>query len=192
VTEQPAIAAALRRSLLDLLPKHSVGSEIGVHKGDFSAVILDNVAPTRLHLIDPWHYESSPAYDGAWYGGQARGGQTEMDERYESVLARFKDEIDSGTVVVHRAESATVLASLPDDYFDWLYIDGNHLYEYVRQDLEWSLRKTKPGGLITGDDYRDGGWWDGGVKRAVDEFVATGAARLVHCSNGQYAFERVA
>jgi hypothetical protein len=191
VTEQPAIAAALRRSLLEMLPKHSVGAEIGVHKGDFSAVILATVAPVRLHLIDPWHYESSSTYERAWYGGQAKGGQTEMDERYESVLERFEDDIEAGTVVVHRAESAPVLASLPDDYFDWVYVDGNHLYEYVRQDLDWSLRKTKRGGLITGDDYREGGWWEGGVKQAVDEVVAAGAARLVHCEHGQYAFARV-
>jgi hypothetical protein len=173
-----------------MLPKGSIGAEIGVHRGDFSAVILASVAPARLHLIDPWHYESSPTYDAAWYGGLAKGGQVEMDDRYESVLTRFAAEIEAGTVVVHRAESTSVFASLPDDYFDWVYIDGNHLYEYVRQDLEWSLRKTKVGGLITGDDYRDGGWWDGGVKRAVDEFAASGAARLVDCTNGQYVFER--
>jgi Methyltransferase domain len=192
VTEQPAIAAALRRSLLDMLPKNSVGAEIGVHMGDFSAVILTTLEPARLHLIDPWHYEASPTYEGAWYGGQAEGGQEEMDARYESVVARFADEIRSGAVVVHRGESAAVLETIPDDYFDWVYIDGNHLYEYVRQDLEWSLRKTKVGGLVTGDDYREGGWWDGGVKKAVDEFVASGAARLAHCNHGQYVFERSA
>ena len=191
MSEQPAIAAALRRSLLEMLPKNSVGAEIGVHRGDFSAVMLAIVAPARLHLIDPWHHEPSSTYEGAWYGGQAKRGQAEMDERYEAVLARFEAEIEAGTVVVHRAESASVFASLPDDYFDWVYIDGNHLYEYVREDLEWSLRKTKVGGLITGDDYREGGWWDGGVRKAVDEFVAAGAARLLHCNNGQYVFERM-
>jgi Methyltransferase domain len=190
MTEQPAIAAALRKPLLEMLPKHSVGAEIGVHKGDFSAVILGVVSPTRFHLIDPWHHEDAPEYEGAWYGGQVKGGQAEMDARYEAVLERFGREIDAGTVVVHRSESAEVFASLPDDYFDWVYIDGNHLYEYVRQDLEWSLRKTKVDGLITGDDYREGGWWKGGVKKAVDEFIEAGRAELVHCSNGQYAFRR--
>jgi hypothetical protein len=42
-----------------------------------------------------------------------------MDARYESVLTRFAAEIEAGTVVVHRAESEPVLASLPDQYFDW-------------------------------------------------------------------------
>ena len=42
---------------------------------------------------------------------------------------------------------------------DWIYVDGNHLYEFVRADLELSLRKARRGGFITGDDYQDGGWW---------------------------------
>ena len=143
-------------------------------------------------MIDPWQHESSAEYEGAWYGGQAKGGQAEMDARYESVKQRFAAEIDAGSVVVHRATSVDVLSALPDDYFDWVYIDGNHLYEFVRQDLEWSLCKTKVGGYITGDDYRDGGWWEGGSSEPVDEFVASGAAHLLYCDNGQFVFERTA
>ena len=75
-------------------------------------------------------------------------------------------------VHVHRGASSDVLERFPDAYFDWIYIDGNHLYEYVRSDLEIAMRKVKPSGLITGDDYGDGGWWLGGVKHAVDELVA--------------------
>jgi hypothetical protein len=31
-------------------------------------------------------------------------------------------------------------------YFDWVYIDGNPLYEYVRNDLQNYDPKVKPGG----------------------------------------------
>jgi hypothetical protein len=188
---QTQIALALRRPLLDLLPKQSVGAEIGVHKGDFSAVILDVVSPSRLHLIDPWHYETADVYDDAWYGGRASGGQAELDDRYRAVLDRFADEIGSGQVVVHRNESAPVLRELPSDTFDWVYIDGNHLYQFVKLDLELSLERTKVGGLITGDDYREGGWWDGGVKRAVDEFSDNAAVELLHLDTGQFVFRKL-
>ena len=50
---------------------------------------------------------------------------------------------------------------------------------------------TRPGGLISGDDYREGGWWDGGVKKAVDELAASGAASVVHLAYGQFVFERL-
>jgi hypothetical protein len=173
-----------------MLPRHSVGAEIGVHVGDFSAVILDVVVPRQLHLIDPWRHETTETYEKAWYGGAAKGGQAEMDDRYTSVLARFENQIAAGSVVVHRGESSQVLSELPDDFFDWTYIDGNHLYEYVALDLEWSLRKTKPGGLITGDDYTEGGWWEGGVKRAVDEFVSSEGVTVREIRNGQFVLER--
>jgi hypothetical protein len=184
--------AARRRFVLDMLPRASVGAEIGVHQGDFSQVILEIVAPSRLHLIDPWKHEPSPLYQRALYGGRAEHGQAQMDERHADVLARFDDEIRAGQVVVHRGQSADVLAAMPDDSLDWVYIDGNHLYEFVALDLELSLRKTRPGGLITGDDYAEGGWWQGGVKRAVDELAAAGTATLVVLRNGQYVFEKPA
>ena len=43
-----------RETLLGLLPKHGVVAELGVNKGDFSATILSENQPARLHLIDPW------------------------------------------------------------------------------------------------------------------------------------------
>jgi hypothetical protein len=178
-----------RRFLLEMLPPASVGLEVGVHLGDFSQALLDAVSPAHLHLVDPWMYQPSPEYEKAWYGGQAQHGQAEMDARYAGVLARFEREIAAGRVTVHRGTSTDVLATLPDASLDWVYIDGNHRYEFVVEDLRLSLAKVKPGGLITGDDYCEGGWWDGGVKRAVDELVEQAVARLVVLQNGQYAFE---
>ena len=136
--------AERRRFVLEMLPRASVGAEIGVHQGDFSQVILDDVSPARLHLIDPWKHEPSPTYQKALYGGRAEQGQDQMDERYEAVLARFDDQIRSGQVVVHRGQSADVLGALPDGSLDWVYIDGNHLYEFVAQDLELLLVRDQP------------------------------------------------
>jgi hypothetical protein len=42
----------------------------------------------------------------------------------------------------------------------------------VKRDLEVFAAKVKPGGLLTGDDYGVRGWWEYGVTKAVDEFVA--------------------
>lgn len=179
-----------RRFVLEMLPRGSVGAEIGVHQGDFSSAILAVVSPAQLHLIDPWMYEPSPTYERALYGGRAEKGQDEMDERYASVLERFGEEILATQVIVHRGQSAEVLAGIPDASLDWVYIDGNHLYEFVAKDLELSLQKIRSGGLVTGDDYAEGGWWEGGVKRAVDELAETEAARLVLIRNGQFVFEK--
>lgn len=179
-----------RRFLLETLPKGSVGAEIGVHLGDFSSQILETVQPRELHLIDPWAHESTTEYRDAWYGGKASGGQSEMDARYASVCRRFDREARSGVVKIHRGYSAEVLRGFTDAYFDWVYIDGNHLYEFVKQDLELSFAKTRPSGHICGDDYTSGGWWNGGVKRAVDEFWQARGLQPAQIRNQQFILRR--
>ena len=175
-----------RTFLLGRFPRGSIGAEIGVHKGDFSEQILRLVRPAKLHLIDPWKYESSDRYRNAYYGGKAKGGQVEMDHRYAEVCDRFRRHINSGRVIVHRACSGDACDSFPDDYFDWVYIDGNHLYEFAKDDLECFYRKVRSGGLITGDDYKTGGWWESGVKLAVDEFLNSRPVQLIEIRNYQF------
>jgi len=185
-----ALSLARRRFLFELLPSGSIGAEIGVHEGDFSAVLLESVRPEVLHLVDPWVHEAGPRYEQAWYGGQAPGGQGQLDQRYEAVLDRFARPIAEGVVVVHRQTSKEFLALVDEASLDWVYIDGNHMVDFVRDDLQMSLRAVRPGGLITGDDYVDGGWWDGGVKQAVDEFVTTAPVAVVTMQGTQYVLER--
>ena len=55
-------------------------------------------------------------------------------------------------------------------------------------DLEVAFRKVKRGGLVCGDDYTDGGWWDGGVKRAVDEYAERLPGSLLTLKNNQFIF----
>jgi hypothetical protein len=179
-----------REFVFEFLPKNAVGVEIGVHKGNFSASILNALTPRELHLIDPWKYEDSEPYKHALYGGRASNGQLELDKRYESVKQRFNENILAGRVIIHRGPSSSVMPEFPDAYFDWVYIDGNHLYEFVKADLQISYEKIKPGGLITGDDYHDGAWWQGGVKKAVDEFIAQKKSKVLSLENGQFILQR--
>jgi hypothetical protein len=179
-----------RRFVLEMLPKNSVGAEIGVHQGGFSRQILKVVNPQELHLIDPWKYEESDIYKDARYGGKAKSGQADMDARFEAVRAKFEAEINAGQVIIHRGYSTDELQRFADESLDWVYIDGNHLYEFVKQDLELCFCKIKPGGYITGDDYTEGGWWQGGVKKAVDEFVKKEAIQLVTIRQGQFVLKK--
>jgi hypothetical protein len=179
-----------RAFLLQQLPRHSTCAEIGVYKGAFSASIIEIVKPTRLHLIDPWRYEGCAEFRESWYGGAQGVNQANMDAIHESVLRRFQIEITSGTVCVHRAGSSEAAVLFPDEYFDWVYIDGNHRYEFVKNDLELYCEKVKRRGYLTGDDYENQGWWQGGVKKAVDEFAAKGSVEVVNIAEGQFALRK--
>jgi hypothetical protein len=179
-----------RHSVLQQIPKHSVCAEIGVYKGDFSELILE-CEPKKLHLIDPWKFSADTAYAGSLYGGTLGKNQTRMDRIYKSVLSRFRSAIRSGVVEVHRNTSAESCSQFPDNYFDWIYIDGNHRYEFVKSDLEMFLPKVKLHGLLAGDDYATPGWWQDGVTKAVDEIVATGRLEKLLIENHQFLLKKL-
>lgn len=190
----PSIAAHLgiggpRLRALAALPKNGTGAEVGVHLGDFSNWIIDIAKPKKIHLIDPWKLFDSDDYSESWYGN--RVDQKTMDERHNKVCARFKSQIETGKVNVIRNESRIALESLPDECLDFIYIDGDHTYEGAKSDLEIALRKIKIGGVITGDDYGPGSWWEGGVKRAVDEFGWNDSIKLLWIDGTQFLFRKV-
>lgn len=179
-----------RRYLLRMLPRGGVCAEIGVWKGDFSAAILRKTKPTRLHLIDPWRFETDPEYSSSYYGGAIVRDQGMMNSIYERVCERFRPAVERGTVRIHRQTGEEAALELDDGYFDWVYIDGNHLYEYVKMDLANFFPKVKSGGLIAGDDYGAEGWWDGGVERAVDEFCESMACEVVTTRRHQFVLRK--
>ncbi len=179
-----------RACILSQIPRHPICAEIGVHRGDFSERILE-CEPQKLHLIDPWKFEPSPAYACSFYGGPIGKNQAKMDTIYESVARRFRSAIRSGIVEIHRSTSAECCSQFPDDYFDWIYIDGNHRYEFVKMDLEMFLPKVKLHGLVAGDDYGSAGWWQDGVTKAVDEAIASGRFEKLLIENHQFLLRKL-
>jgi hypothetical protein len=179
-----------RDCVLRRIPKNSVCAELGVYQGNFSEQILAR-APKKLHLIDPWKFEPDPAYIASWYGGSVGESQARMDAIYESVVNRFRSATRSGIMEVHRKTSTGCCAQFPDNYFDWIYIDGNHCYEFVKLDLEMYLPKVKPHGLVAGDDYGSPGWWQDGVTKAVDEVIASGRFEKLLIENNQFLLRKI-
>jgi hypothetical protein len=174
-----------RKRLLASMPRQSVCAEIGVWRGSFSELILDIVHPRMLHLIDPWAFlAESP---DAWEGGRLAQDQVSMDAVYTDVLRRFEGR---DNVVIHRATSSDAAGLFEADYFDWVYIDGNHHYEYVKADLEGYLPLVKGSGLMAGDDYYWGTNLGFPVKRAVDEFVRQGNVELVSIVDSQFILRK--
>lgn len=183
--------AAQRQWLLAMLPKGAVGAEIGVYRGEFSARILETVEPQRLHLIDPWLCQVDDGHAMSLYGRQCPDGQDGMNAYYDEVRARFRAEIIQRRVLLHRARSEEIATDFPDDYFDWIYVDGDHNYAAVRADLESYFPKVKTGGFIAGDDYALGGWWRDGVVRAVNEFIGRHSVMLTFALGSQYLLRKL-
>lgn len=124
--------------------------------------------PRKLHLIDPWIFESK--YPNRIFGGGDNAkNQGDMDRIALSVYRRFED---TPNVIIHREPSSVALPKFNDSYFDWIYIDGNHSYEFVLADLRMCMTKIRSGWVIAGDDLTWGRLDGYPVRRAVSDFLA--------------------
>jgi len=166
-----------RLFLLQTMPKNSICAEIGVNRGNFSKSILKIVNPKKLYLIDPWKLPEN---------------QAEMVENYNKTLKRVKNEIESGQVILKKESSLDVLGKFEDNFFDWIYVDGDHRYEFVKKDLELCYSKVKKNGFITGDDYNhQGGPFKREVAKAVDEFIKKATVEVILLKNEQFIFKKI-
>ena len=118
--------------------------EIGTHTGAFADFILSNSKNSTLYCVDPYI-----KYDDYQDGINNITG----DELFESVQKQLKDKFGDRVIFV-REFSKNAVEKIPND-LDFLYIDGNHQYTYVLEDLENYFPKVKENCYIVGDDARD-------------------------------------
>lgn len=165
------------------IKSNSIGLEIGVWKGDFSDLVLSLKSLNKYYLLDPWQLQTN--YENRWYGGShPKFRSINMDEIYSSVVKRFAN---YNEITIIRDYSENAKKYIQDNELDWIYIDGNHSYQYVLKDLLIARDLVKPGGWILCDDY---GWndGDGGPKKAIDEFCKKYKTKLI-INNTQAIFE---
>jgi hypothetical protein len=131
----------------------TMGVEIGTDQGEFAEVLLKANPKLDLFCVDPWKAE---AYDK---GEQPESGedQTFFNKRYEDTQKRLK-EYDSIKLMpprahIYRMTSLQALYYFPDNSVDFVYIDGNHDFLNVTQDMHYWLKKVRPGGILSGHDY---------------------------------------
>ncbi len=160
---------------IDLISKYlnfsdSLILEIGVHRGNFSKELMKNFNPKKLVLVDPWLAFDDSEYENSFYGNKGENGQLLQDQYYNEVINIFKNEILGGKIEVIRDISDNFFLN-NQIKFDLIYIDGNHLYDFVKTDIINSLESLSPNGIIVLDDYKLKGWWKDGVTKAVDYLV---------------------
>ncbi len=140
------------------------GAEIGVWKGEHAEEMLRHLPKLEtLYLVDPYEsYEGYPAYDAPRVEGKdLQEALTEARRRAARLLRDYHDRISW--------KYAGFTHGLITEPLDFVYIDGNHTYAYVKNDIEVARGIVKPGGIIGGDDYYEG--TNFAVKMAVDEAV---------------------
>lgn len=115
------------------------GVEIGVYKGQN----FEGFAKAGLDVtgIDPWGMYKD-------YGNPR--GQARLDEQYEHTK-RLVAPYPNAKLL--RKKSMDALEDFEDGSLDFVYIDGNHQFAYVAEDIyHWAI-KLKQGGILSGHDY---------------------------------------
>lgn len=115
------------------------GAEIGVYKGEFSEKFCK--VGLALFAVDPWRIYKD-------YGNPR--GQERLDDQYEHtkrVLAPYPK------CKIIRKTSMEAIEEFEDGSLDFVYIDGNHEFRYIAEDIaEWT-KKVRKGGIVSGHDY---------------------------------------
>jgi predicted O-methyltransferase YrrM len=132
--------------------------EIGVLKGTNTLRVLSiycSHPDSKIVCIDPWcDYNEYIEY------------KNQQNENYNDFLFNIEHSGSPQKYVIKRGFSEDIVPTLEDDFFDLIFIDGNHETEYVYHDGEMSLQKLKSGGHIVFDDYD---WKE--TKEGINKFL---------------------
>ena len=158
--------------------------EIGAADGGNAILISKSYAhhpDSKLYCVDPWaDYDDYPEYKGrqgvAW-------------DTFNRNVEKFAD---PSKFVIHRGFSDEIVPTFPDEFFDLIFVDGNHETEYVYRDGMMSLDKVKIGGHIVFDDYNK--YWPQTIA-GVDKFLLDAGERIERLPDmsrfvGQYIIKR--
>jgi len=133
-------------SLLNALGLNGLGVEVGVFRGEFAECLLSSWHGRELLVVDPWKH--LPDYLDSWNLPDEG-----MEANYHKTLQRLHR--FSGRFRALRMRSLEAAKTVPNSSLDFIYIDANHSYGHVRDDLHAWYPKLRDGGLMSGHDYFD-------------------------------------
>ena len=156
-----------RRKWKPFLDKYNIKRicEVGVFASqNFKRLLEGN--PEVIVGVDAWIADGNPGHNDSNFTQEQLDAQCEY---FKSLMHRFP------SIRLYRMMSDEAAQNFPDEYFDLIYIDGDHSYEGVRKDLEAWWPKVKRGRFFLGDDYSHSHAPVNGMKfeviEAVDEFA---------------------
>ena len=126
--------------------------EIGSWKGRSSAYMAVEIKNSgkniKFDCVDTWNGDSNHKDpNSVWYDPILK----ETDGLYIEFLKNIKPVKDLINPI--RATSVSASRLYDDESLDFVFIDGDHSYESVKDDINHWLPKVKIGGVIAGHDY---------------------------------------
>ena len=128
--------------------------EIGCFDGSTTRKYIDTVKKNNGHVIVIDTFEGTIATPETIktdpsYGQNVHWKGSHNDDLYDVFLEKFKNYKDMMTI--HKGFSFDLIPLLPDNC-EIIFIDADHIYESVKQDIELAICKVKKGGILSGHD----------------------------------------
>lgn len=146
------------------------GVEVGTETGHYAKALCAFNPGVKLYCVDAWQ---------AYNGYRDHVFQHKLEKMYETT----KERLAKFDVEIIRDWSMDAVRRFEPESLDFVYIDANHTFDWVMQDIiEWSKR-VRPGGIVSGHDFtRRKGWH---VVQAVEMYTYIHAIRPVFSCDGE-------
>jgi predicted O-methyltransferase YrrM len=149
--------------------------EIGVSDGGNAIHIANSYCKnpdSKIYCVDPWM-----DYDGySEYRGVQEKGWVTFNKNIQKSGSFPK-------FIVKRGLSEIIVPTFENDFFDLIFVDGNHETKYVYEDGKMAFDKVKSGGYIVFDDY-DNTWTQ--TMKGIDMFLAEYSTKIKILSQYNY------
>ena len=123
-------------------------AEIGVYDGSTTSDYIDIIKNNKGHL-----------YVVDWFNGNVDTGGTHgyNPNNHDSVIDLFKNNISSylDITTILDGPSHDMIRKIPDGSLDICFIDADHRYSFVYEDIKLMIPKMKKDGIMIGHDYED-------------------------------------
>ena len=133
--------------------------EIGTFEGANASSMLKNLNIHTLNCVDPYMVYEQYRSDGSFERVKA------LRKRSHSIINSLSSRTNARVVWIEEFSDKAAPNFLKES-MDFIYIDGNYTYSYVKKDIELYFSKVKNGGIIAGHDIEFEE-----VGRAVMEFA---------------------
>lgn len=130
---------------LTSLNLNGIGVELGSFKGTYAKEILTHWKG-KLYMIDVWRELSDQEYEDS-------SNHKNHYKVYEEAMKNIEGFEERAFMLRMKGHQAV---DLFDDYsLDFVYIDANHTYESVKEDINLWYPKVKINGIVAGHDFID-------------------------------------
>jgi len=134
------------RDFIKELPENIVMAEIGCYLGDSTLIFLETGKISKMFCVDPWEN----GYDDKDTSSFTIPMEIVHDRFLEQTI-KYQDQI-----TIMRMKSEDACHQFENESLDMVYIDGNHIEEYVEKDVLAWYPKIKQDGIIAGHDFYEG------------------------------------